>query len=78
MPSVAEVLPGYDVSLWFGIGASKDTPAAIIDRLNKEINAGLGDSKLSSQFADLGEVLVPMTPAEFGNLSEARPRSGPR
>ena len=59
MPSVAEFLPGYDVSLWFGIGAPKDTPTGIIDRLNKEINAGLSDSKLNAQLADLGEVLVP-------------------
>ena len=68
LPSVAEFLPGYDVSLWFGIGAPKGTPVAVVDRLNKEINAGLNDSKLNAQLADLGEVLVPMTPAEFGNL----------
>ena len=68
LPSVAEVLPGYDVSLWFGIGAPKDIPTAVIDKLNKEINAGLNDAKLNAQLADLGEVLVPMTPVEFGNL----------
>jgi tripartite-type tricarboxylate transporter receptor subunit TctC len=68
LPSVAEFLPGYDVSLWFGIGAPKDMPTGVIDGLNKEINAGLADSKLNAQLADLGEVLVPMTPAEFGNL----------
>jgi tripartite-type tricarboxylate transporter receptor subunit TctC len=68
LPSVAEFLPGYDVSLWFGIGAPKDLPPAVIDRLNKEINAGLSDPKLNAQLADLREVLLPMTPAEFGNL----------
>jgi len=68
LPSVAEFLPGYDVSLWFGIGAPKGTPAPVIDRLNNEINAGLNDTKLNAQLADLGEVLLPMTPAEFGNL----------
>jgi tripartite-type tricarboxylate transporter receptor subunit TctC len=68
LPSVAEFLPGYDVSLWFGIGAPKGMPTAVIDRLNKEINAGLSDTKLNAQLADLGEVLLPMTPAEFGNL----------
>ena len=68
LPSVAEFLPGYDVSLWLGIGAPKDTPTGVIDRLNKEINAGLGDAKLNAQLADLGEVLVPMTPVEFATL----------
>jgi len=48
------------------LGAPKNTPAEIIDRLNKEINAGLADSKLKARFADLGSVPMPMTPAEFG------------
>jgi tripartite-type tricarboxylate transporter receptor subunit TctC len=68
LPTVGEFLPGYDVSLWFGIGAPKDTPTGVIDKLNKEINAGLNDAKLNAQLADLGEVLMPMTRDEFGNL----------
>ncbi len=50
------------------MGAPKGTPAEVIDKLNKEINAGLADPKLKARFADLGNVPMPMKPAEFGNL----------
>jgi tripartite-type tricarboxylate transporter receptor subunit TctC len=59
IPSVGDFLPGFEASVWFGIGAPKNTPAAIIDKLNKEINAGLADSKLRARFADLGGTMLP-------------------
>jgi tripartite-type tricarboxylate transporter receptor subunit TctC len=68
VPTVAEFVPGYEASGWLGIGAPKDTPAAVIDRLNKEINAGLADAKLKARFADLGLTPLPGSPADFGKL----------
>jgi tripartite-type tricarboxylate transporter receptor subunit TctC len=53
---------------WTGIGATKNTPAEIVERLNKEINGGLVDSKMKARIADLGAVPMPMTPAEFGKF----------
>ena len=54
IPTVGEFVPGYEASAWFGIGAPKNTPAEIIDKLNKEINAGLADPKMKARLADLG------------------------
>jgi tripartite-type tricarboxylate transporter receptor subunit TctC len=71
VPTVAEFLPGYEASGWQGIAAPRGTPAAIIDRLNDEINAALADAKMKAQIANLGAVPMPMTPAEFGGLIEA-------
>jgi tripartite-type tricarboxylate transporter receptor subunit TctC len=68
IPTVGEFLPGYEASAWQGIGAPTNTPEGIIEMLNKEINAGLADSKLKAKFADLGALPMPMTPAEFGRL----------
>jgi tripartite-type tricarboxylate transporter receptor subunit TctC len=68
IPAVGEFLPGYDASGWSGIGAPRATPAEIIDRLNKEINAGLGDAKLKAQFAALGSETVPSTSAEYEEI----------
>jgi tripartite-type tricarboxylate transporter receptor subunit TctC len=68
LPTVSEFLPGFEVGSWFGIGAPKGTPADIVDKLNKEINAGLADPKMKTQIADLSSVPLPMTPAEFGKL----------
>jgi len=65
LPTVGEFIPGYEASGWQGIGAPQNAPAEIIDKLNKEINAGLADAKTKAQLADLGGVPVPMTPAEF-------------
>jgi tripartite-type tricarboxylate transporter receptor subunit TctC len=59
---------GTDPSAWFGIGAPKKTPYEIIDKLNKEINAGLADPKLKVQFADLGGIILGGSPADFGKL----------
>jgi len=66
--SVGEFIRGYEISTWYGVGAPKGTPAEVIDKLNREINAGLADPKLKARFADLGDVPMPMTPAEFGKL----------
>jgi tripartite-type tricarboxylate transporter receptor subunit TctC len=68
IPAIAETVPGYEASLRNGIGAPKGTPAAIIERLNKEINAGLNDPKIKAQFANLGTETVPLTPAEYGKI----------
>jgi tripartite-type tricarboxylate transporter receptor subunit TctC len=71
IPTVGEFLPGYEASAWDGIGAPRNTPAEIVDKLNKEINAALADSKVKARLADLGDVPMPMTPAEFGTLIAA-------
>jgi tripartite-type tricarboxylate transporter receptor subunit TctC len=63
VPAIGESVPGYDGSGWIGIGAPKDTPAAIVDRLNKEINAGLAEPKYAARLAALGGVAAPMSPA---------------
>jgi tripartite-type tricarboxylate transporter receptor subunit TctC len=68
VPTVSEFVPGYEASSWFGIGAPKDTPAEIINKLNREINVGLADPKIKERLADLGGEPMPMTAAEFGKL----------
>jgi tripartite-type tricarboxylate transporter receptor subunit TctC len=68
LPTVSDFLPGFEASTWFGIGAPKSTQAEIVDRLNKEINAGLAGAKLRARIADLGGIALPGSPADFGNL----------
>jgi tripartite-type tricarboxylate transporter receptor subunit TctC len=68
VPTVSEFVPGYEASAWFGVGAPKGTPAEIIDRLNREINAGLADPKLRARLVDLGGIVAAATPAEFGQF----------
>jgi tripartite-type tricarboxylate transporter receptor subunit TctC len=70
LPTVADVLPGYEASAWYGLGVPKGTPAEIIDKLNTEINAILADPKAKARFAELGASPLPGTPAEFGKLME--------
>jgi tripartite-type tricarboxylate transporter receptor subunit TctC len=70
LPTVADVLPGYEASAWYGLGVPKGTPTEIIDRLNTETNAILADPKAKARFAELGASLLPGTPAEFGKLLE--------
>ena len=65
---MAEFLPGFEASSWFGVGARKATPAEIVDKLNKEINAGLADPKLRARLADLGGTVLAGSPADFGKL----------
>jgi tripartite-type tricarboxylate transporter receptor subunit TctC len=68
VPAVAEFVPGYEAVAFYGIGAPKNTPPEIVDKLNKEINAGLADATLKKRFADLGSVPFPGSPADFGKL----------
>jgi tripartite-type tricarboxylate transporter receptor subunit TctC len=68
LPTVGEFVPGYEASVWFGIGVPRNTPADIIAKLNKEINAALADPKLKARLADLGGIVIGGSPAEFGKL----------
>ena len=68
IPTVAEFLPGYEASFWYGVGVPKNTPAEIVDKLNEAINAGLADPTIKARLADLGGVPMPMSPAEFGKF----------
>ena len=68
LPTVGEFVPGYEASAWYGIGAPRKTPNEIIEKLNKEANAGLADAKLKVRLADLGGTLIPGSPADFGKV----------
>jgi tripartite-type tricarboxylate transporter receptor subunit TctC len=68
IPTVGEFVPGYDATGWYGVSAPKSTPADIVDKLNREVNAGLADPKVKARLADVGVEPTPMTPAEFGKL----------
>jgi len=68
LPTVAEFVPSYESRQWYGIGAPKDTSAGIVEKLNKEINAGLSDSKIKGRLANLGGVALALSPADFGKL----------
>ncbi len=66
LPTVAESVPGFEASTWYGVGAPRGTPATIIDRLYAEIDAVLAEPAMVARFAELGDVPRPMTPAAFG------------
>ena len=69
---MAEFVPGYEASGFAGIGVPRNTPVEIIDRLNKELNAGLADSKVKARIVELGGTVLGGTPAEFATIiSEA-------
>ena len=68
LPTVGEFVPGYEMSAWFGAAAPKGTPAEIIDKINKEINAGLVDPKMKARFTELGGIAIGGSPADFGKL----------
>ena len=68
VPVIGDFLPGYEASAWAGIGAPKNTPAEIIDKLNRETNAGLADSKIKARLADLGGMVIPASPADCGKF----------
>jgi tripartite-type tricarboxylate transporter receptor subunit TctC len=68
IPAVAEFLPGFESSAWFGIGAPKDTPVEAVNLLNKVINRGLVDQNISTRFSEMGGDLIQGTPADFGKL----------
>jgi tripartite-type tricarboxylate transporter receptor subunit TctC len=69
IPTVGDFVPGYEASAWLGFGAPKNTPAAVVDRLNKEINLAISDSAIKARLVDLGGLAVPpSSPAEFGKF----------
>ena len=68
VPTVAEFVPGYEASGFGGVGAPRNTPAEIIDKLNKELNAGLADPKINARFVELGGTVMGGTPEEFGKV----------
>jgi len=68
LPAIAEFVAGYEVSSWYGIGAPRNTPAEVVDTLNKTVNAGLADPKLKKQLDDQGGIEMAGTPADFGKL----------
>jgi tripartite-type tricarboxylate transporter receptor subunit TctC len=65
VPSVSEFLPGFDAEVYYGIGAPKDTPAEIVERLNREINAGLADPQFKARLIELGSAVLPGSPVDF-------------
>jgi tripartite-type tricarboxylate transporter receptor subunit TctC len=68
IPAIAETVPGYEASIWYGISAPKGTPPEIVAILNKSVTAALADPKMKAKLAELGGIPMPMTPAEFGKL----------
>jgi tripartite-type tricarboxylate transporter receptor subunit TctC len=68
IPTVAEFVPGYESSFWTGVGAPKNTPAEIVDKLNKEMNATLADPKFKARLADLGGTALSGSPLDFGKF----------
>ena len=68
IPTVGEFVPGYEAPTWYGLGAPKNTPAEIVDKLNIDINAGLADPKLRVRLADLGGTVMMGSSADFGKL----------
>jgi tripartite-type tricarboxylate transporter receptor subunit TctC len=68
VPAIAELVPGYEASQWYGIGAPKSTPAEIIERLNRETNAVLAEPKIKARLAELGASVLSGSPADFGKL----------
>jgi tripartite-type tricarboxylate transporter receptor subunit TctC len=68
IPIMGDFVPGYESSAWLGFGAPKDTPAAIVGTLNKEVNAGLVDPIIKARIADLGGTVLALSPADFGKL----------
>jgi tripartite-type tricarboxylate transporter receptor subunit TctC len=71
VPSVGETLEGYDADTWAGVGVPRGTPAAIIERLNQEINAGLADSAIKARLMDIGTVPKIFSAQEFGTFVAA-------
>ena len=68
VPTAGDVVPGYEANVTDGIGVPKNTRPEIVDRLNKEINAGLADPNIKARLADLGAIALPGSPADFGKL----------
>jgi Tripartite tricarboxylate transporter family receptor len=71
LPTVGDFVPGYDTSLWWGVGAPKNTPAEIVAKLNREINLGLAGTRIRERFTQLGAEVFPSSPADFSQLIAA-------
>jgi tripartite-type tricarboxylate transporter receptor subunit TctC len=71
VPAVGEFVPGFEASTWQGIGAPKNTPAEIVGKPNREINAALADPKIKARLANLGSAPAPMSPADFEKIMVA-------
>jgi tripartite-type tricarboxylate transporter receptor subunit TctC len=71
VPTVGEFVPGYEASVWLGVGAPRNTPAEIVDKLNREVNAALADPKVKARLTDLGGTVLTGSPADFGKLIAA-------
>jgi tripartite-type tricarboxylate transporter receptor subunit TctC len=76
VPTVGDFVAGYEASNWYGVGAPTGTPAEVIDKLNKEINAGLADPNIKARLADLGGDVLALLPAEFGRLADETEKWG--
>jgi tripartite-type tricarboxylate transporter receptor subunit TctC len=68
LPSVSDFVPGYESSAWYGVGAPKNTPVEIVQKLSKEINAALADPKMKARLTSLGGIVLDGSPSEFGTL----------
>jgi tripartite-type tricarboxylate transporter receptor subunit TctC len=68
VPTIGEFVAGYEASTWYGVGAPRNTPADVIEKLNREINAALADNRMKSRFAELGGMPLPGSPSDFGRL----------
>ncbi|HEY6256872.1 MAG TPA: tripartite tricarboxylate transporter substrate-binding protein, partial [Xanthobacteraceae bacterium] len=68
VPTIGEFVPGYEASQWYGLGAPRNTPADVIERLNRETNAVIADPKMQARLAELGASVVSGSPADFGKL----------
>jgi tripartite-type tricarboxylate transporter receptor subunit TctC len=71
LPTLGEFLPGYEATAWFGIGAPKTAPSAVVEKLNKEINAALADAQFKGRLTDLGGEPMPLSIADFSNFIES-------
>ena len=74
LPTVGEFLPGFEASAWYGIGAPRDTPAEIIDTLNRGINAALAEPKIKARLEELGCTVIPGSPADLAQHDRRRDR----
>src|SRR5262249_2913768 len=68
IPALGEFLPGFEASIWNGLNAPRNTPAEIVEKLNREINAGLADPKLNARLAEMGATALPGSPADYAKL----------
>ncbi len=68
LPTVGDFLPGFEASLVYGLGAPKNTPAEVIDKLNREINAALADPKIKARLADMDGMVLALSPTDFGKF----------